>query len=735
MTLRRREIVIAALVAFAPTRSWAQAPAGPPSPTTPAAADATPPSPPPKSDYVEVRVIGDKVDSLQRTPGSGYLISAQDIERADPWNAEEMLRRVPGVQVRQSYDGGNRIDLSIRGIESGRSRNVLMLEDGIPIAVNPYSEPDMYFTPPMEMIRGIEVVKGSGAILFGPQTTGGVVNFVTLIPPPRAQSTIDVDAGQHAYLRALAQYGDTVGSARYIVQALHRRGDGFQDAGFSETNVFAKAAFETSAKGELTAKVGFFDNSNGSGDLGLTRAMFKSDPRRDTLTPNDAMQMRRYDLSLIHEERFNADTKLKTLAYAYVLTRIWRRQDWTRSPSTAADFERIVGDPALAGDPVYFFKTATILDRTYEVAGLEPRFEHRFRTGDVGHTLDFGGRFLVETALYDQGTADSVTSFAGTSDYRESHSAIAGAGYVQDRIALRDDLLLTPGARIEGVELTRNTERQNTGSGPTDVNQQGTTDATGFIPGIGLVYGKPKMHVFGGMHLGWAPPRITSAVSPRGVPAQLRPDRSSNYELGTRLNPVRYARVETTGFVSLYTNQTVAGGGDDSGTGLVNGGPTRIYGVEGAAVFGAGTLFHWPTIVDIGARYTYSHATFVGGQYSDRFLPYAPLHSFNANVDVEHPSGFGGQVAVAYVGEQFTDSANTYYEDAAGDLGHISAHAIVDVMAHYKNKRTGLTFRLSCKGCTDDVYIVARRPNGISPAGYRQIMAGVRWDYDFPRAQ
>src|SRR5262249_22077577 len=127
-------------------------------------------APKPEEKDIEVRVIGNRADSLQKIPGSGTVISSKDLKRADPYNSAEMLRRVPGVQVREDFSGGSRLDISIRGLESGRGRRILMLEDGVPMSLNPYIEPDMNYAPTIERYRAIEVVKGSGNILFGPQT-------------------------------------------------------------------------------------------------------------------------------------------------------------------------------------------------------------------------------------------------------------------------------------------------------------------------------------------------------------------------------------------------------------------------------------------------------------------------------------------------------------------------------------------------------------------------------------
>ena len=83
------------------------------------------------------------------------------------------------------------------------------------------------------------VVKGSGNILFGPQTLAGTINFLTLAPPENQRATVDVDAGTYGYLRALGHYGDRIGEVRYIVQVLHRRGDGFRGLPFDSTNALA----------------------------------------------------------------------------------------------------------------------------------------------------------------------------------------------------------------------------------------------------------------------------------------------------------------------------------------------------------------------------------------------------------------------------------------------------------------------------------------------------------------
>ena len=675
---------------------------------------------------LEVRVVGSRADALQKVPGSGTVIGTKELKRAQPVDTAEMLRRVPGVQVRQEFSGGSRIDVSIRGLESGRSRRVLMLEDGIPMALNPYSEPDLNHAPPIERYRAIEVVKGSGNILFGPQTLAGTINFVTVAPPERRTVVLDVDAGTYDYVRALGSYGDTIGDARYIAQISYRRGDGFREQPFESTNGLAKIVFPTGKDGEAVVRLGFQRDDAASDDIGLTRDMFRRDPRRPTLSPDAHLVLNRYDAALIHEQRFSSRTKLKTLLYGYITDRIWRRPDWVRSPSPGEHYLRIVGDTSTPGGAIYFGNGNSVLDRDYDVIGLEPRFEHRAKTAFVEHTFDFGGRVLREQARYEQRTGDYPETYVGSLDFAQKRRGYAMAAYVQDRMAFRDDLLVTPGIRVEHLSTETFTLRES----GTDTFDTGSKSTTGVVPGIGMVYGQKRANVFGGLHYGYAPPRITSSVSPRGRPQQLRGDRGISYELGARAQPVSWTRGEATGFFSNYANQVAVNPSVTGEGNLADVGATNIVGVESGLQVSIDKLLRLGTVVELGARYTYSRATFRYGPFAGNLLPYAPEHSFNTNLDVEHPNGFGAQIAYAFVGPQFTDGANTRAEDVSGLVGVIDSRHIVDAMVRYRHKKSGISVRLSAKNLLDSTYVIARRPEGIFPGPYRQILLGVRWEWE-----
>ena len=157
---------------------------------------------------------------------------------------------------------------------------------------------------------------------------------------------------------------------------------------------------------------------------------------------------------------------------------------------------------------------------------------------------------------------------------------------------------------------------------------------------------------------------------------------------------------------------------------------TNTYGVESGLSTSLDKALHFETLVDVGVRYTYLRAVFRHGPNAGNLLPYAPQHALNANLDVEHRSGVGGQIAYTFVGQQYGDALNTVAEDTTGRVGALDARHIVDATAHYKHKPSGLTFRLTVKNALDATYVSGRRPEGIFVGAPRQILAGVRWEWE-----
>ena len=130
----------------------------------------------PQSVVVSATRLTDTLEPVERTPGSVEIIDPATLENSRVFTSSEALRKVSGLNVRDEEGFGLRPNIGIRGLNPTRSTKVLLLEDGIPLTYAPYGDNASYYHPPIERFESVEVLKGSGQILYGPVTVGGVVN-------------------------------------------------------------------------------------------------------------------------------------------------------------------------------------------------------------------------------------------------------------------------------------------------------------------------------------------------------------------------------------------------------------------------------------------------------------------------------------------------------------------------------------------------------------------------------
>jgi iron complex outermembrane receptor protein len=127
---------------------------------------------------LEVTTVSKAPVTVNRTPAAVFVITQQDIRRSGVTSLPEALRLAPGVEVA-------RIDsvkwaIGIRGFQGRLSKAVLVLIDGrnvySPLFHGVYWEVQDTL---LEDIDRIEVVRGPGGTIWGPDAVNGVINIIT----------------------------------------------------------------------------------------------------------------------------------------------------------------------------------------------------------------------------------------------------------------------------------------------------------------------------------------------------------------------------------------------------------------------------------------------------------------------------------------------------------------------------------------------------------------------------
>jgi Fe(3+) dicitrate transport protein len=572
----------------------------------------------------------------------------------------------------------------------------------------------------VERIQRLDVIKGSDVLLYGPQTVGAVVQLHTFEPTVKPAWYVASQVGSRAYGALQARYSGTTGDLGYVAQVVRKSGDGYRNMGFYATDAFGKAVLTNAAVGQLSFKFGFYDDHTRTTYTGLTDAMYRADPRQDTVMPHDFFDVRRYETSVVHEKHFTDQTALRSRLFAYQMQLGQRLQEFDRN-DLGADYVS-VPDPAA----LFIKQTSTLRDRTYDVLGLSSELEHRFQTGQLVHRLKVGGRAMLDVARRKVSRGDSPTAESGLLLSDDTTTIVGLCAWFEDQIAVTHKLLVTPAFRYEHSNSKKDfrvSEEQHLAGTTT------STSAGGAMPGLGVIYGLPKLNVFGSAYMGYSAPRISQAITPAGHDANLNAERSGNYELGVR-GRSEWLRAEANTFLIQFDNELVSNNPLQGESEFVNGGPTRHLGAEATASVRFGKGLALPFDLDLAAQYTFVQARFVAGEDNGKTVPYSPVSSANVTLDVASPFGLSGQVALGYIGAQYTDSKNTVEPGVAGLDGVIDAYTTLDVSARYRYAPSGVSFGVTAKSLLDKVYLSDRLPNGIFTAGFRQVFATFAWSSD-----
>ena len=159
---------------------------------------------------IEVTTVAKEPEVLWKTPAAIFVITQQDIQRSGATTIPQTLRLAPGVEVAQI--NGDQWAIGIRGFGSRLSRSVLVLIDGrivySPLTAGVYWEVQDYL---IEDIDRIEVIRGPGGTIWGPNAVNGVINIITKSSKDTLGGLASGGAGNVEQGFAGARYGGTVG--------------------------------------------------------------------------------------------------------------------------------------------------------------------------------------------------------------------------------------------------------------------------------------------------------------------------------------------------------------------------------------------------------------------------------------------------------------------------------------------------------------------------------------------
>lgn len=556
------------------------------------------PSPTPSSGLEPILVTGTRFsDDPQGLPFGVSVLTAADIRRSGAATVNEAVMKLLGVPGRLDLYGGGEYALDLRGFGVTSDSNMVIVVDGLRI-----SEGDTGGTRlagiPIDTVERIEVLRGSGAVLYGEGATGGVV----IVTTKAGRGTARRSGGQ---LYAAAGSRDTrelrgsatlaLGDFSFDVAANRRLSDGHRDNGESAVRGGSFSGQWAAEGARVVLRVGE-DRLKAGLPGALTLAQYNDDPSQAD-HPDDWVTLL--------NRRSSISAQWQVGGWELGLD-AGQRSKQLRSVTTS-------------------FGTAYAYDYDVDADqfGLRARWSTRF--GRLANSLGGG----VDVGHWDR---EVFGSFGSTA--RQTNRAV----YLKDDLTLEGGTRLSAGLRRESVEKTH-----SAAAGLDDILNAWE---------LGLVQ---PLSAEWQLYARWGRSfRLANAdeFSYTGG-APLRPQTSRDTELGARWKSAG-ARADLRAYRSALTDEIgydpTAGGGWG---GNINFDATRRQGVEGE--------FGWTVIptVELRATAAWRQARFVAGAYDGNDLPLVSPRSASLGAQWQALPGHRLGATVVYASARHPDFANS----------------------------------------------------------------------------
>ncbi|HUP53001.1 MAG TPA: TonB-dependent receptor [Longimicrobiales bacterium] len=647
----------------------------------------------------------------------------------------QIFARVPGVLAYDMDGSGNQVNIATRGLDPHRSWELNVRQDGVLLNSDLYGYPASHYSPPMEAIDQVEVIRGTAALQYGSQY-GGLVNYVT--KGPRGTGGIGGESsntvGSFGLWSTYNAVGGHAGPLTYYGYWSERRSGGYRQGAESDYSAqLVSATLRLSPTTSLRGQVGrsVYDYRIPGP---LTDAQFEADPRQPTRSRN----------------YYRPDITVPSLTFE------WQRPDGAQLTTTLSGvfgpresvqflgFADTPDEPDSITDE--YAPRVVDIDR-FRSLSLETRLVRPWTLRGLEQTLAVGTAFARNhMTRQQQGVGTTGSDFdltvAGGFPRDISYKTVNGAFYLENLFRVSPRWTITPGVRVE-VGTTK-MEGQLAYYDPSGV----PTEIDHRYPLLGV---RTAFDLRDGTELygGWSQayrPQILKDVLPANALERTEPElqdsRGWTVEAGARGNFAQWFSFDVNVFEMRIGDRfgTVLGS-DASGSYLLrtNVGESRTRGVEVS-------LEAWLAQTSDFALWVHTATSFYDGVYLEgtvasggenvdiagSTLESVPRWISRSGVSLE-AGRVSANVLVSHVSESFADPLNTVVASANGAVGLVPAYTVADVHAGLE-----LAEWLSVRGGISNLFdrqYFTKRPQfypgpGVWPSDGRSLQVSVvlsRW--------
>ena len=611
----------------------------------------------------------------------------------------QVMAKVPGIQIWESDPSGIQIGIAARGLSPNRSWEFNIRQNGFDVSSDPFGYPEAYYTPQLNSVQRIQVVRGAGSLQYGPQF-GGLVNFImkdgSEINKP-FQFESQQTAGSFGLFNSYNAIGGENEKTHYYAFWDHRSGDGSREnSGFKVNTVFGNFSWKINKKLKIGLEITHF-NYLSQQPGGLTDAQFEQNAyqslrQRNWFEVKWNMAALNVDYTISDKSRLN----IKTFAMYGDRNSIGFMQ--------APNILDTINSSTLS------FNNRRVDMDQYRNLGFEARFITDYQIGNMRNSLSAGMRyFRGKTNRFQNGKGDKdfgynlniLEPFPTVLDFYTTN----GAFFVENIFRLSNKFIIIPGLRLENIG-NKVDGRLNI-IGNTEVKVTNQNKARQFLlPGVGAEYHIGQTEIYANYSQAYRPILFSNLIgnpSTDIIDQNLKDSKGYNIDLGYRGRVKDYLFFDLSGYLLQYNNrigliaqQRIDGSfynlrtnvGNSRSTGieaLIEFSPTKAW--EAKPKLGNITMF--ASVAYINAQYenlrviTKQGNNLIETNLKNKRVEDAPENIFRAGVTYTRKQLIA-TIQYSYVSDAFSDANNTVTPSSNGVNGLIPAYDLLDISGTYK---------------------------------------------------
>ncbi|MGZ8154273.1 MAG: TonB-dependent receptor [Burkholderiales bacterium] len=251
-------------------------------------------------------------EHAQHSPIGVEVITAEDIRRSTASTLPELLSQRSGIRTRD-LSGSPDVQVDMRGFGIFGDQNTLVLLDGR--RISEYEQATVNWSAiPLSAVERIEVLRGSGAVLYGAGATGGTINIITKAPQ-RGERSAFLEGGVATYGTYETRTGANLGGDTLAlhVHGSYRESENYRDNNRLRQGNAQAAATLARAQGAISLKFGI-DDQRLELPGAITEAQIAANPRQ-AATPGDFSTRRGGYVDLSGEQGLGSLNLAANLSY------------------------------------------------------------------------------------------------------------------------------------------------------------------------------------------------------------------------------------------------------------------------------------------------------------------------------------------------------------------------------------------------------------------------------------